>query len=185
MRRTKIVATLGPATDDPQVVEGLIQAGVDVVRLNYSHGSHEEQANRARMVRELAEKHGRVVGVLADMQGPKIRTERFKDGKVELQESRVGVQALFGRTAKSLDDQAAVVSLGVFLVAKCLANGLADYELVHDRQYNRRHSNTPRLPRQKRATQQGEFSVRTQVFIDKTLWYRQLPPPVEYPSSTN
>lgn len=84
MRRTKIVATLGPATDDPQVIEGLIEAGVDVVRLNYSHGSHEEQAKRAEMVREIAEKQGRVVGVLADMQGPKIRTERFKDGKVEL-----------------------------------------------------------------------------------------------------
>ena len=84
MRRTKIVATLGPATDDPAVIDELIQAGVDVVRLNYSHGSHEEQANRAEMVRVAAEKHGRVVGVLADMQGPKIRTERFKDKKVEL-----------------------------------------------------------------------------------------------------
>ncbi len=84
MRRTKIVATLGPATDDPQVLEGLIKAGVDVVRLNYSHGTHEEQAKRAEMVREAGEKFGRVVGVLADMQGPKIRTERFKNKKVEL-----------------------------------------------------------------------------------------------------
>ena len=84
MRRTKIVATLGPATDDPQVLEGLIQAGVDVVRLNYSHGSHEEQAKRVEMVRSVADKLGRVVGVLADMQGPKIRTERFKNKKVEL-----------------------------------------------------------------------------------------------------
>ena len=84
MRRTKIVATLGPATDDIEVIDELIRTGVDVVRLNYSHGSHEEQAKRAEMVRESAERQGRVVGVLADLQGPKIRTERFKDKKVTL-----------------------------------------------------------------------------------------------------
>ena len=84
MRRTKIVATLGPATDDPQVLEELVQAGIDVVRLNYSHGSHEEQAKRVEMVRKAGERQGRVIGVLADMQGPKIRTERFVDGKVNL-----------------------------------------------------------------------------------------------------
>ena len=84
MRRTKIVATLGPATDSPQIVDELVAAGVDVVRLNYSHGSHEEQAARADMVRASGEKKGRVVGVLADLQGPKIRTERFTDGKISL-----------------------------------------------------------------------------------------------------
>ncbi|MES0327177.1 MAG: pyruvate kinase, partial [Gammaproteobacteria bacterium] len=84
MRRTKIVATLGPATDDIEVIDELIRAGVDVVRLNYSHGSHEEQARRAEMVRESAERQGRVIGVLADLQGPKIRTERFIDKKVTL-----------------------------------------------------------------------------------------------------
>ncbi len=86
MRRTKIVATLGPSTDKPRVIEELVRAGVDVVRLNYSHGTHEEQAKRVEMVRAAAEKCGRVVGVLADMQGPKIRTERFVDGKVFLKE---------------------------------------------------------------------------------------------------
>ena len=84
MRRTKIVATLGPSTDNPEVLENLIRSGVDVVRLNYSHGTHEEQARRVEMVREAADKCGRVVGVLADMQGPKIRTERFAEGKVYL-----------------------------------------------------------------------------------------------------
>ncbi|MCK5263672.1 MAG: pyruvate kinase, partial [Gammaproteobacteria bacterium] len=84
MRRTKIVATLGPATDAPGVIDELVRAGVDVVRLNYSHGTHEEQAGRADAVRKAAEKQGRVIGVLADMQGPKIRTERFVDGKVHL-----------------------------------------------------------------------------------------------------
>lgn len=84
MRRTKIVATLGPATDDIGIIDELVGAGVDVVRLNFSHGSHEEQKKRAEMVRESAERQGRVVGVLADMQGPKIRTERFIDKKVQL-----------------------------------------------------------------------------------------------------
>lgn len=84
MRRTKIVATLGPATDNPEIIEELIRAGVDVVRLNFSHGSHEEQKRRARWVRELSEKTGRVVGVLVDLQGPKIRIDCFKDGKVQL-----------------------------------------------------------------------------------------------------
>ena len=84
MRRTKIVATLGPSTDTPELIERLILAGVDVVRLNYSHGSHEEHERRADMVRAAADKCGRVVGVLADMQGPKIRTERFIEGKVYL-----------------------------------------------------------------------------------------------------
>ena len=61
MRRTKIVATLGPATDNPEIIEELIRAGVDVVRLNFSHGTHEEQKRRARWVREISEKVGRVV----------------------------------------------------------------------------------------------------------------------------
>jgi len=86
LRRTKIVATLGPSTDSQDVIDDLVQAGVDVVRLNYSHGSHEEQSRRVKMVRTAAEKFGRVVGVLADLQGPKIRTERFVDGKVYLNE---------------------------------------------------------------------------------------------------
>lgn len=71
MRRTKIVATLGPATDDQETIESLVKAGVDVVRLNYSHGSHEEQAKRVEMVRAAADKCKRVVGVLADLQAQK------------------------------------------------------------------------------------------------------------------
>jgi len=84
LRRTKIVATLGPATDNQDTIDELVKSGVDVVRLNYSHGTHEEQAGRVEMVRKAADKFGRVVGVLADLQGPKIRTERFKDKKVYL-----------------------------------------------------------------------------------------------------
>jgi len=86
LRRTKIVATLGPATDDLKVLESLVVAGVDVVRLNFSHGTFEEQKWRADNIRKFAEKHDRAVGVLVDLQGPKIRTCKFKEGKVELVE---------------------------------------------------------------------------------------------------
>lgn len=86
LRRTKIVATLGPATDDPKVLDQIIDAGVDVVRINFSHGSHEEHQKRVELVRNRARAHGRQVGVLADLQGPKIRTERFKNGKITLVE---------------------------------------------------------------------------------------------------
>jgi pyruvate kinase len=84
LRRTKIVATLGPATDNPETLDNLIQAGVDVVRLNFSHGTKDEHIERAEVVRNRARAHGRQVGVLADLMGPKIRIGGFKDGKVTL-----------------------------------------------------------------------------------------------------
>ncbi|MCB1759732.1 MAG: pyruvate kinase [Gammaproteobacteria bacterium] len=84
LRRTKILATLGPSTDRPGVLEALVRAGVDVVRLNLSHGSHEDHLQRASRIRELAEAAGRQIGVLVDLQGPKIRIGRFADGPVEL-----------------------------------------------------------------------------------------------------
>ncbi len=86
LRRTKIVATLGPATDDPKMIDRIIEAGVDVVRLNFSHGTSEQHQERAERVRNRARACGRQVGVLADLQGPKIRIERFRDGKVTLSE---------------------------------------------------------------------------------------------------
>ena len=82
MRRTKIIATMGPATDTPESVEAMIQAGVDVVRLNFSHGNIEDHKMRAQMVRDAADKLGWTVGILGDLQGPKIRIDRFIDGKV-------------------------------------------------------------------------------------------------------
>ena len=88
LRRTKIVATLGPATETPEVLEDLIKAGVDVVRLNFSHGKAEEHMARAALVREMAAKHGRFVAILADLQGPKIRISRFAEGKVMLQKGQ-------------------------------------------------------------------------------------------------
>ncbi|UCB55326.1 MAG: pyruvate kinase [Thiotrichales bacterium] len=84
MRRTKIVATLGPGSGSPEVIEEMIRAGVDVFRLNFSHGTHEEQRHRNELIRSCSERAGRIVGVLADLQGPKIRTGRFVDHRVQL-----------------------------------------------------------------------------------------------------
>jgi len=84
LRRTKILATLGPATDDPKVMDKLIEAGVDVVRINFSHGKVEEHRRRVELVRDRAQAHGRQIGVLVDLQGPKIRIERFKTGSITL-----------------------------------------------------------------------------------------------------
>ncbi|WP_394753466.1 pyruvate kinase [Crenothrix sp.] len=88
LRRTKILATLGPASDKPGVLEQMIRAGVDVVRMNFSHGSAQDHIDRAQAVREISQKVGRRVGILADLQGPKIRIARFKDTKVNLIEGQ-------------------------------------------------------------------------------------------------
>ena len=83
-RATKIVATLGPASSDPDVLERLLRAGVDVVRLNFSHGAAQDHIDRAKLVRRVAEKVGKPVAIMADLQGPKIRVGKFADGKVML-----------------------------------------------------------------------------------------------------
>ncbi|RDH87877.1 MAG: pyruvate kinase [endosymbiont of Escarpia spicata] len=85
-RRTKIVATLGPATDDPKMMDKIIRAGVDVVRLNLSHDSHDSQLDRAERIRDRSRASGRQVGVLCDLQGPKIRIGRFKNDYIVLDE---------------------------------------------------------------------------------------------------
>lgn len=83
-RRTKILTTLGPATDSPETMEKLIAAGVNCVRVNFSHGTHADHQKRIELVRNTAKKLHRVVGILGDLQGPKIRISKFKDGKVQL-----------------------------------------------------------------------------------------------------
>ncbi|CAC9583939.1 Pyruvate kinase (EC 2.7.1.40) [uncultured Gammaproteobacteria bacterium] len=84
-RRTKILATLGPATDKPGVLESILEAGVNVVRINFSHGSEEEHLERVKAVREWAHVNNTYIGVLMDLQGPKIRIASFKDGiKIDL-----------------------------------------------------------------------------------------------------
>jgi len=87
-RRTKIVATLGPASDDLATITDLVRAGIDVVRMNFSHGKAADHQRRADMVREAAAAEGRYVAILGDLQGPKIRIDRFKGGKVELEEGK-------------------------------------------------------------------------------------------------
>jgi len=84
MRRTKIVATIGPASRSPEMLERLIQAGVNVFRLNFSHGTHEEHFEVIRAARDIAARLHRPVALLQDLSGPKIRTGKVKDGQVEL-----------------------------------------------------------------------------------------------------
>ncbi|MGM0859018.1 MAG: pyruvate kinase [Pseudomonadota bacterium] len=119
IRRTKIVATLGPASDHEGVLEAMLTAGVDVVRLNFSHGAAEDHRQRLIRVREIAERLGRSVAALGDLQGPKIRIARFQSGAVELKEgqafvldmtmdSEAGNSERVGCDYKSLADDVAI-----------------------------------------------------------------------------
>jgi pyruvate kinase len=110
-RRTKIVATLGPASSDAVTLERMIAAGLDVVRMNFSHGTAQEHRQRVELVRSLARKARHTVGVLVDLQGPKIRIGRFQDGKITLvvgdkfvldAESQLGDQYQVGLDYKNL-----------------------------------------------------------------------------------
>jgi pyruvate kinase len=86
MKRTKIVATLGPATDRPEILERMIRAGVDVVRINFSHGTLDDHRQRVEMIRDASRRSGKDIGILGDLQGPKIRIAKFRDGPVTLEE---------------------------------------------------------------------------------------------------
>jgi len=111
IRRTKVVATLGPASSDAKTLARMIEAGLDVVRINFSHGAPDEHRARVNLVRQLARKAGRAVGVLVDLQGPKIRVGKFKDGKINLEpgakfvldaECKLGDQHVVGLDYKNL-----------------------------------------------------------------------------------
>ncbi|MBT3714799.1 MAG: pyruvate kinase, partial [Anaerolineae bacterium] len=78
-RKAKIVATIGPASDSEEILDALIRAGVNVARLNFSHGTHEEHAARITNIRKTAKKLGRSVGILQDLQGPKIRVGKLTE----------------------------------------------------------------------------------------------------------
>ena len=84
LRRTKIVCTMGPATDRDNNLEKIIAAGANVVRMNFSHGTPDDHIGRAERVRSIAKKLGKTVAILGDLQGPKIRVSTFKDGKIFL-----------------------------------------------------------------------------------------------------
>jgi pyruvate kinase len=90
-RATKIVATLGPASSDAGILQKIIEAGVNVVRLNFSHGKAQDHIDRARLVRDVAQKAGREVAIMADLQGPKIRVGKFVEGRVMLQDGQAFV----------------------------------------------------------------------------------------------
>jgi len=84
-RRTKIVATLGPASSTPEVLSRLFQAGADVFRLNFSHGTHDDHAALIALIRDLESRFDRPIGILADVQGPKLRVGQFTGGRIQLQ----------------------------------------------------------------------------------------------------
>jgi len=88
LRSTKIVATLGPSSSDPAMLERMIRAGVDVVRLNFSHGTAQDHEARANLVKEITAKTGRTVAIMCDLQGPKIRVGKFKEGKTALEKGQ-------------------------------------------------------------------------------------------------
>lgn len=104
-RATKIVATLGPASNNPEILEQMIRAGVNVVRLNFSHGTAQDHIDRATMVRDAAARAGSVVAIMADLQGPKIRVGKFADGKVMLV---AGAQFALDAARTELGDVSAV-----------------------------------------------------------------------------
>ena len=116
LRKTKIVATLGPSSSSEEMLARMITAGVNVVRLNFSHGTAEEHIRRAEIVRNIATKLGRPVGVLCDLQGPKIRIGKFELGKITLKtgdifvldaDCELGDQYRVGLDYKALPDEVA------------------------------------------------------------------------------
>jgi pyruvate kinase len=134
LRRTKIVATLGPASSDAKVLEEMIRAGVDVVRMNFSHGSPQDHMGRADKVRAAAAACGRSVGILADLQGPKIRVRKFKNDKITLNKGdtfildaawdALGNQERVGLDYKELPND---VSSGAVLL---LNDGMLEFDVV-------------------------------------------------------
>lgn len=88
LRHTKIVATIGPATHDPKRIRALFDAGVDIFRLNFSHGSHEEQTERYHAIRAIEKELGRPIGIVADLQGPKLRLGKFENGEIAIKQGQ-------------------------------------------------------------------------------------------------
>jgi pyruvate kinase len=122
LRSTKIVATLGPASSDPIILERMVRAGVDVVRLNFSHGTAADHRARAELVKEISRKTRRTVAIMCDLQGPKIRVGKFKDGRVILEKGAnfiLDANCTLGDVARSGIDYKALprdVEAGVLLM---------------------------------------------------------------------
>ena len=99
-RRTKIVATIGPATQSEEIITNLIKAGVTTFRLNFSHGDHKDHAERIKTIREVSKKLDIDIGILQDLQGPKIRLGRFKDGPVKVKKVIRDKNGIFDNESK-------------------------------------------------------------------------------------
>lgn len=106
MRRTKIICTLGPATDDKEVLKDMMRAGMNVARMNFSHGSHEEHKQRMDMVKACREELDLPIGILLDTKGPEIRTKTYKNGKIEIQDGQ-----LFTLTTRDVEGDESIVSI--------------------------------------------------------------------------
>ena len=106
MRRTKIICTLGPATDNKEVLKDMIRAGMNVARMNFSHGSHEEHKARMDMVKACRAEVGMPVGIMLDTKGPEIRTKTYKNGKIEIQDGQ-----LFTLTTRDVEGDESIVSI--------------------------------------------------------------------------
>ena len=147
-RQTKIVATLGPASEKKQVIQALVKAGVDVFRLNFSHGTHEAHQKAVKIIRSIEKTAGHPIGIMADLQGPKIRIARFKHGGIELVEG-----AIFVLDAALGDDEGDIFRVGIDYKALphdvkrgdtlLLDDGrvVLWVEKVHDTQISNNHAN--------------------------------------------
>ena len=119
IRRAKIVATLGPSCSTIETFRELVRAGLDVARLNFSHGSHEQKAELIRMVRQVAKEEDKPLCILADLQGPKIRTGRLVDGKPVLLEAG----KLLTITPRNIEGTAGIVGTVFTTLAENLEPG--------------------------------------------------------------
>ncbi len=133
MRKTKIVCTIGPASDSVEMLTRLLKAGMNVARLNFSHGTHEEHQARIQSIREAAKQTGSTIAILLDIKGPKIRTHNFENGQAELEDGSVvtismqevlGTASKFSVTYEGLYDD---VEVGSHLL---IDDGLLELEVV-------------------------------------------------------
>ena len=136
-RRTKIIATLGPASSTPEVLSRLFHAGADVFRLNFSHGSHEDHFARIQMIRALEEHAGRPIGILADVQGPKLRVGRFQAGRVVLQTGqtfRLDMSSVPGDTRRVALPHPEIIGAAGIGTSLLLDDGKLRLRVVHVRE---------------------------------------------------
>ena len=117
-KRTKIVATLGPSTDSPQVLEKIINSGAEILRINLSHGTNSDHVKRIKLARKTATKNNKYIAIMLDLQGPKIRIESFSGGSVYLEEGNIFI------LDKSIDPKKGSVN-GVCVLYKNLTQDIS------------------------------------------------------------